>query len=83
MYSFLSIMVVIVEMKEPATPFGHGWLGGWYGEPSRLTSSVDGFTFGGEAVDLVTNERPEIAFAFDEEPTANPSELVRPMFCHL
>jgi hypothetical protein len=31
MYSFLSVVVVVVvdlEMKEPATQFWHGWLGG-------------------------------------------------------
>src|ERR1035441_892027 len=53
-------------------------------ESTKLVrSSIDGFAFGGEAVDLVTNERPEVRFALDEEPTANPGEFVRPVFGHL
>jgi hypothetical protein len=37
MYAFLSVVVVVVvEMKEPATPLGHGWRCGWVGAVFRF-----------------------------------------------
>src|ERR1019366_9680993 len=43
----------------------------------------DGFAFRGQAVNGITNELLEVPFAPDEEVTADPGELVRPVFCHL
>src|SRR5258708_2686060 len=84
MYSFLSV-VLVIEMKEPATLLGHGWrlIDGGENDANWHHSLGNGFTFGWKTVDFVTNKRPEIRFALDEEFTTNPCKLMRPVFCHL
>ena len=50
---------------------------------ATLHGLQDGFAFRGQAVNGIPDELLEVSFALDEEGTADPGELVSPVFCHL
>src|ERR1041385_3958075 len=65
-------------METPAIPIGMAGAG----VCRNGTGLVDGFSFGWEAADRITNEFLQVAFALKKEVATHPREFMRPALRH-